>query len=144
MNLKELSQLYHLNREIEEDRERLAELRANISSPAIPKYSDILKGNRHENPLENCTAEILDLRATIEAKQKQCLCERNRLERYIAAIPDSLTRRIFTYRFINGLPWLQVAYSVGGKNTEDSVKKICYRYLKEEEKRGCPFCHDDM
>lgn len=130
MNLKELSQLYHLNREIEETRERLIKLEAVIFSPTIPKYSDAPKGGKHENPLENYTVEILDLRATIEAKQKQCIQEQNRLERYIATIPDSLTRRIFTHRFIEGMSWWQVAFSIGGGNTDKSVSNICYNYLK--------------
>ena len=131
MNLKELSQLYYLNREIEMDEERLAKLRAELSSPAIPKYSDMPGGRKHENLLEEYTAEIIDLEAIIKAKQIQCLHERSRLERFIVAIPDSLTRQIFTLRFVNGLSWLQVAFSVGGGNTEASVKMICYRYIRK-------------
>lgn len=50
-------------------------------------------------------AEIADLRGIIEAKHQQCLYERSRLERYISSIDDSLLRQIFTYRFVNGLPW---------------------------------------
>lgn len=52
------------------------------------------------------------------------------LERYISEISDSLMRQIFTYRFVNGLSWDQVAAKIGG-NTGGSVKKMCYRYLKK-------------
>ncbi len=130
MTLKELSQLYWLGREIERDEERLAELRASLGAVGAAEYSGMPKSPSPDNRLELCIAEIVDLEAIIRAKITQCIHERNRLERYIAGIPDSLTRQIFTLRFINGLSWVQVAHGVGGGNTEASVKMICYRYLK--------------
>lgn len=133
MTLKELSQLYYLNREIDTEQKRLDELRAKASAPGSPNYDGMPKSPTYENRLERYVAEIVDLEAIISAKITQCVHERNRLERYIADIPDSLTRQIFTLRFINGLSWLQVAYSIGG-NTEQSVKMICYRYIKESNK----------
>lgn len=134
MTLKELSQLYYLNREIEMDKERLEALRARASAPGSPNYDGMPKSPSYENRLERYIAEIVDLEAIISAKITQCIHERNRLERYIADIPDSLTRQIFTLRFINGLSWLQVAYSIGGNNTEQGVKMICYRYIKNSNK----------
>ena len=131
MTLKELSQLYYLNREIERDQERLEELRAKASAPGASNYDGMPKSPSFENRLERYIAEIVDLEAIIQAKITQCLHERNRLERYIAEIPDSLTRQIFQLRFINGLPWVQIAFSVGGGNTEASVKMTCYRYIKK-------------
>lgn len=133
MTLNELSQLYYLNREIERDQERLEELRAKASVPGAVNYDGMPKNPGFENRLERCVAEIVDLEAIIQAKITQCLHERNRLERYIAEIPDSLTRQIFQLRFIKGLTWLQIAYSVGGNNTEASVKMVCYRYLKKDD-----------
>ena len=76
-------------------------------------------------------AEIAELRGIIEAKHQQCLYERSRLERYISSIDDSLLRQIFTYRFINGLPWRQVAACIGGGNTEDGCRKAVQRYLEQ-------------
>ncbi len=135
MTVKELSQLYYLNREIEMDKQRLEKLRARISGLTSPNLSGMPRGSGNENGIENCIAEIVDLEAIISAKVTQCMHERNRLERYIAGIPDSLTRQIFTLRFINGLSWVQVAFSVGGGNTEGSVKMICYRYIDAENKK---------
>lgn len=130
MTVKELSQLYWLNREIEMDQERLAELEQKASSISSPNLSGVPGGfNYFDKKIQRYVAEIVDLQMIIQAKQQQCIHERNRLERYISDIPDSLTRQIFTLRFINGLPWLQVALYIGGNNTEDSVKKTCYRYI---------------
>lgn len=136
MTLKELSQLYYLNREIERDKQRLDELKAKACSVSGQVITGMPKGSSPAgSSIDRYIAEIVDLEAIISAKITQCLRERNRLERYIADIPDSLTRQIFTLRFINGLTWLQVAYSVGGYNTEDSVKKICYRFIDKEKER---------
>lgn len=134
MTLKDLSQLYYLNREIKMDQQRLEELRAKASAPGSPNYDGMPKSQSYENRLEFYNAEIVDLEVIIHAKITQCLHERNRLERYIAEIPDSLTRQIFQLRFIDGLSWLQVAYSIGGNNTEQGVRKRVYRYLKQENK----------
>lgn len=134
MTLKELSQLYYLNREIERDQERLEKLRASASAPGAPNYDGMPKSPSFENRLERYIAEIVDLEAIIQAKITQCLHERARLERYIVEIPDSLTRQIFQLRFINGLTWVQIAFCVGGGNTEEGVRKRVYRYLEQENK----------
>lgn len=131
MTVKELSQLYWLNREIEMDQKRLEELEYK-AIPGSPTISDMPPGpHSNESKVEKLAAEIVDLKAIIAAKQIQCIHERQRLERYISEIPDSLTRSIFELRFANGLPWSQVAASLGGGNTTEGVKKRCYRYLKE-------------
>lgn len=160
MTLKELSQLYLLNREIELDQQRLDSLNAEIArdeehlahlelevaSPSGPNYSGMPKSPSYGNKLENAVIRIVELQEvirrkkdlrtdcamTIQAKQILCLTERNKLERYIADLPDSLLRMIFTYRFINGLTWFQVSEHIGMRTTEDSVKKMCYRYLEQQ------------
>ncbi|MCM1509077.1 MAG: hypothetical protein NC177_18355 [Ruminococcus flavefaciens] len=162
MTVKELSQLHMLNREIEMDKKRLDELDAEIrrdksrlarmesqlNSPSSPKYDGMPKSPSYENKTEVAIAEVMDLRNSlkqkrelyiectniISSKQTMCFVERNRLERYIAALPNSLLRMIFTYRFVNGLPWSQVSESIGNGTTEDSVRKMCYRYLDEQNK----------
>lgn len=131
MTLKELSQLYYLNREIEMDRRRLEELRAKSESPGSPRFDGMPRIKNTVSKVERYAEEIADLEAIIAAKQQQCIHERNRLERYINDIDDSLTRQIFTFRFVNGLPWPQVAAHIGGNNTEKSVSKACYRYLEK-------------
>lgn len=162
MTVKELSQLYWLNREIEldqqrldnldieiaKDEEQLARLELEASSPSGPNYDGMPKSPSYGNKLENAVARIIELQEilthkkalrsdcamTIQAKQLLCLTERNKLERYINDLPDSLLRLIFTYRFVNGLTWYQVSEHIGMRTTEDSVKKMCYRYLAQQNK----------
>lgn len=162
MTVKELSQLYWLNREIEldqqrldnldieiaKDEEQLARLELEASSPSGPNYDGMPKSPSYGNKLENAVTRIIELQEilthkkalrsdcamTIQAKQLLCLTERNKLERYINDLPDSLLRLIFTYRFVNGLTWYQVSEHIGMRTTEDSVKKMCYRYLAQQNK----------
>ena len=130
MTLKELSQLYHLKQEIEHDRKRLARLRARRGAVSSPKL-DGLPGSAGggQSAVENLALEIADLEAIIDSKITQCVHEQNRLERYISGIPDSRTRMIMSFRFVDGFSWGKVAYKVGGGNTADTVRKICSRYI---------------
>lgn len=133
MTLKELSQLYYLSREIEMDHNRLEKMKASASGSFSPNITGIASGGNCDNRIERLDAEIVELEGIISEKIIKCMHERNRLERYIADIPDSLTRQIFTMRFLQGWPWIKIAFSVGGGNTDDSVKKTCYRYLNKSE-----------
>lgn len=136
MTLKELSQLYWLNREIEADQKRLAELELLIGSPSSPQLTGMPHTpNSFDSKTERLVAEIVDLQAIIASRQIQCIHERARLERWINDIPDSLTRLIFRYRFVNGLQWPQVAASIGEGTTPDRAKKICYRYIDRQDAR---------
>lgn len=134
MTLRELSQLYYLNREIERDKRELERLKWESVSPRTQRLTGMPHGSGYENIMEQKIAAIADLEGLIHAKMMQCIYERNRLERYIADIPDSLTRQIFALRFINGMSWVQVAMNVGGNNTPGSVKMICYRYLNKSNR----------
>lgn len=132
MTVKELSQLFHLNREIEMLQKELAELEAKVG-PKSPQLTGMPHSpNQAESLVERIATDIVDIQAIIAAKQLQCIHERARLERYIDGIADSETRMVFRLRFINGLTWEQVAVHMGEGYMGDSLKKKCYRYLKNK------------
>ncbi|MCM1136487.1 MAG: hypothetical protein NC400_13040, partial [Clostridium sp.] len=83
MTLQELSQLYHLKREIEMDRQRLAELE-NKALPGAQALSGLPASPNVQDKLADYAVEIADLRAVIQAKHSRCLAEQQRLEKYIA------------------------------------------------------------
>jgi hypothetical protein len=127
---QELSQLYYLNHEIEEEKHKLEELEAaatNITTKitGMPHMTGVSRKS------ESMAILIAEQRQLVELKTEQLIIEYNRLNRYIASIEDSQMRLIMSYRFVNGLPWNQVAANIGGNNTADSVKKACYRFLAE-------------
>lgn len=130
MTLRELSQLYWLKKEIAADRQRLAELWARAAA-AGRRLDGMPRTGGHGDPTGALAARIADCQAVLDKKYRRCLEEQHRLEGYIAAIPDSLTRQVFTLRFVEGCDWGQVARTLGGKNTPEGVKKRAYRYLRD-------------
>ncbi len=130
MTIKELSQLYHLRREVEMDRQRLAALEER-ALPGAQRLSGLPGSSWRQDKLGEMAVEIADLRAVIEQKLKRCLAEQQRLEAYIAGIEDSFVRQIFTCRFVEGLSWRQVADKVGRKNTAANLYKMAYRFVKK-------------
>lgn len=127
MTKKELSRLYCLNREIEQEQQRLAQLKEAATNTAV-KISGL--------PSIGCmsdktaiAAEIADSQAIIEAKLQLAIVEYRRINQYIAAIEDSYIRQIIALRFVDGLTWFQVAQHIGGGNTSDSVRMALNRFL---------------
>ncbi|UZQ49907.1 hypothetical protein [Clostridium kluyveri] len=131
MTKQELSQLYHLNREIEGMQTRLQELETlavsctgNITGmPKIPGISD---------KVGKYTAEIADLRSLLDISLKKCFHELNRLNRYINSVEDSRMRLILSLRYINGLSWKQVAFSIG-EYDEQYPRRKHNKFLKQSK-----------
>ena len=136
MTQKEVSQYYWLCKEIEMDEERLRELKLAAGNLQSPSLSGMPRGNEVSSKVERYAVEIADLTAIIAAKRIQCIHERNRIERFIADIPDSMTRMIFTYRAVKCLTWRQVAQKMGGPMSEDNAKQIFSRYLRSTQGEG--------
>lgn len=130
MTCKELSQLYHLNREIEQDKQRLRELES-----AATNTNSRLSSMPHAPGISDKTSiavEISYLKGVMEAKIQQMYYEYHRMIDYVNGIDDSYTRQIISLRYINGMNWRRIAFSVGGGNTEDGVRIACERYLAKQ------------
>ena len=121
----------HLRHEIELDRARLALLREKAEDPPSPNLSGMPHGESDGSRTQRYAEDIAELEYLIAQKIERCTAEQLRLERYIAAIPDSFTRQIFTLRFVEGFSWVCVANRIG--TSEDSAKKTCYRYLIDKK-----------
>ena len=128
MTIKELSQLYFLNLEIEKQKQRLAELESDAFN-TTPQLTVMPSGTCVNDKVGMYAAEIADLKELISLNIQKCWYERNRLERYIQGIDDSQIRQILTLRFVEGLKWEEVADELKGV-TSESVKKQCYRYIR--------------
>ena len=129
MTAKDLSQLYYLSREIEQDVDRLATVDAMvIGSPAhitvLPHLSGIT-----DTP--EMAAAVENIKTVIKEKNKMNVMKSNRLKQYISDIEDNFMRQIMTLRHIDGMKWKQVAMTIGGGNTADSIRKAHSRYLEK-------------
>ena len=129
MTTKELSQLYYLSKEIAMNREHLARLEA-IANSTTPQLTGMPGTVGAKDRLGKVMAEIMDVKAILELNLQKYWYEYNRLTRYIADIDDSLMRQIMTLRYVDLLTWQQVAYQIGGGNTESSVKQAHSRFLR--------------
>lgn len=129
MTKKELSQLYYLNREINADKRELERLRMEAAGGTAT-----ITGLPHVSgeSAEDYAVLIKEQEAMIGAKIEQTIILYNRLNRYIATVPDSLMRQILTYRHIHGLTWQQIATRIGGRNTADNIRKMHDKFLNGE------------
>lgn len=129
MTKKELSQLYYLHREIEQLQRRIAELEAKALSTSHP-ITGMPNVPGVVDKLGKYVAEIADLKSLLDLNLKKCFYELNRLNRYIQSIEDSEMRMILSLRYVNGLCWEQVAYSISEYASGESVRKAHDRFLK--------------
>jgi len=130
MTKKELSQLYYLNREIEEQQRRLAELET-VATSCTATITGLPRTNNVSDKLAMYAVEIVDLKALLDLNLKKCFYELNRLNHYIQSVDDSQMRMILSLRYINGFSWRQIAFSIGGVNTEDGVRMLHNRFLEK-------------
>lgn len=54
----------------------------------------------------------------------------SQIREFVDNIDDEYIKSIVTYRFIEGMSWRQVAFKMGGGNTEDSVRKAYTRFFE--------------
>lgn len=133
MTVRELSQLYYLKKLIERDNRRLSELESRLL-PGTMNLTGMPHNPSPKNMMEELVPVIADLKDKIRAENQRYIeCEME-IEEYISSIEDYHIRLIFLHRFVDLMTWEQVAIHIGGGNTEDSVKKAAYRYLKKTEK----------
>ena len=130
MTNHELSQLYYLNREITEQQRRLAELES-LSTTFTSRVTGLPSTRTLADKVADYAIEMAELRTLIDLNLKKCFYELNRLTRYINAVDDSLMRQILSLRHINGLSWVQIAFSLGGGNTADGVRMAHKRFLEK-------------
>ena len=129
MTKQNLDRHLELQQKLESNRDLFAALEA-AAGPRVQKLDGMPHAPSVSDPVGVLAAEIADMRETVAQLETEVACSAIEIADYIQGIPDSLTRMIFRLRFIHGMVWKEVAATVGGGNTENAVKNICYRYLK--------------
>lgn len=127
-------EIKYIHMEIEDLRQRIEklsikieELTAQVESTTA-RMDGLPKGTK-----QNESREILiDMKIRYEEQEQRLLTEMSRMLRMIEEYPDSLTRLILRYRFIDGLSWGQIAFKLGGNNTSDSVRMMAQRVINKE------------
>ena len=134
MTIDDLYQLRDLEREIKRYDQRIDELRAQRTAISAPPFDREPSGRNdspgRESKIERLTAEIIDLEELLRLNREKRIVEKQRLERFIAGVDDSMTRQVMELRFNELLPWNAVAARMGGGSSVDALKKMLYRYLE--------------
>lgn len=133
MTKKELSQLYYINREIEQLQARLNELEC-LATSSTQKITGMPSATGVSDMVGRYAAEIADLEALLDLNLKKCFYELNRLNRYIQSVEDAQMRMILSLRYINGLHWDQVAASISSCISSESIRKAHDRFLSKNQK----------
>lgn len=128
MTLQELNRHFELRERLDKANEMLDALRA-----AACPGAQVLTGMPHSTGVKDkvgdLAVEIADMDTRIQFLEDEIKAGEEAILPFIRSIEDDQTRLIFRLRFIRGLTWKEVAAVIGGRNSEDSVKMVCYRYL---------------
>ncbi|MGN9164946.1 hypothetical protein ACTNDY_06615 [Tissierellaceae bacterium HCP3S3_D8] len=72
---------------------------------------------------------LIKLNRLLNKRKEKCEDMKLQIEEFISTIPDSRTRRVFQYRYIDNLSWQAIAIRIG-KIHESYPRKIHDRYLE--------------
>ena len=135
MTKQQLKQLKYLKSEIKVLREQIDNISAGI-------VSDVVEGSEGEFPYTKRRFTVTGVDCKEYERKSKRLQKRlqrrvddlmdllEEINRYVESIDDSLLRQIIYLRHVNGLTWDQVAASIGGGNTGESVRKMHDRFLE--------------
>ena len=130
MTKSDLEQLTLLNSEISRDLERLQELYALLTG-----CTSFISGLPHIGLLRGSdrTDKFVSMIDVLEQQIKERVLDSAALYiqiwSYINTIHDPLVRQIIALRYIDGLPWQQVANNIGGGISADHARILLNRYL---------------
>lgn len=134
MNKEELKQLRYIKSEIESIKKQLSDLDYTVATDKVIGSSCHFPYVQRSFTITGVDFLEYDrkaerLRRKLNKRIKELIDLVEKTNEFIEDIEDSLTRQIISLRYINGLTWEDVANSIGGNNTADSVRMLCNRFL---------------
>ncbi len=128
MTLENLNDYFRLLEKRNKAFELLSALEA-AAAPRSPQFDGMPHTPGYGDRVGELAAEIADMRTRAASLEDMVRWASLEVSQFINGIPDDQARLIFRLRFLRGLSWGEVAAIIGGGNTENSVKKVCYRHL---------------
>lgn len=118
MTAKEIKEI---NREISRLRAKMARISAEADNIS-PKLSDLPGRGGTSDKLGNAVAQIADIQREIQNLEILRNSALNRLSR-----DDFVENCLFMHLSLR-YSWAKILTKIGGNNTIDSIKKMCYRH----------------
>ena len=124
-----LSRLVSLKGLIRRTEDQITIIRDRLNPHGV-NLSGMPRNSSPKNAVEENVAKLVDLQEKLKAYRR----EAEEIEQFIGSVDDYQIRLILQLRYVDAKEWNEVADFIGGNNTESSVKKMCYRFLKKTEK----------
>ncbi|MGO5074340.1 RNA polymerase subunit sigma-24 [Clostridium sporogenes] len=134
MDKDQLKQLRYLKTEIEAIKKQIDNLEYTMAIDKIRGSSSHFPYVQRSFTIEGVDYEeynrkTVRLRKKLSRRISELMDLVEETNEFIESIEDSLVRQVISLRYINGLTWEDVANSIGGNNTADSVRMVCNRFL---------------
>ena len=130
MTLQDLNGHLDMVLQLQDAREGLENLQAKILG--AQQYDGMPHAHEASRKTETLAAALEPQLEEVSRLEKIVARSEVEVKAFIGTIGDSKTRLIFRLRFLCGCKWDEVADLIGGGNTDNAVKHICYRYLQIE------------
>lgn len=118
MTAKEIKDI---NREITRLKAKIARIAAEADNTS-PKLSDLPSAGQTPDKVGNAVVQIADIQRDIQDLETLRNTALNRLSR-----DDFIENCLFMHLSLH-YSWAKILTKVGGNNTIDSIKKMCYRH----------------
>lgn len=126
MTLDELNLHFHAVEQLNSARDRLQSMSSFLKAQSL---DGMPQGAGEHRKVEQLSILIEQQQNEVRRMERIVKASEPAVVEYINTIIDNRTAQIFSLRFLAGYEWQEVAEIIGGKNTENSVKSQCYRYI---------------
>jgi hypothetical protein len=128
MTLQEMSQNIKLHKILQE-RERILSALDDGAQIGGQEITGMPHGTAVGDPVYELVREKERLREEIELIMAKITALESNIETFLHTVDDSVVRIILRLRFIELLPWREVAQRTGHKNGRETVRKMVERYF---------------
>lgn len=133
MDKRTLYRLFVLPKMVEQKRREVQRIWERLTSIS-PSLSGMPHAGGVHDKIGEGVPELVEKKEELEAQIRAYEKETDMITGWIDAIEDLQVNLIFSLRFKERMSWNEVADTVGGNNTENSVRMMVNRYLEKGAK----------